>query len=128
CDVVNRGLVYADGKVFFNTLDNHAVALDAQTGEELWKTRIGDINRGETMTMAPLIVKDKMLVGNSGGEMGVRGWLKALDTSSGEVLWTAYSTGPDDEVLIGEDFHAFYAKDRGQDLGVSTWPPDMWKI
>jgi PQQ-dependent dehydrogenase (methanol/ethanol family) len=128
CDVVNRGLVYTDGKIFFNTLDNHAVALDAKTGEELWKTRIGDINRGETMTMAPLIVKGKMLVGNSGGEMGVRGWLKALDTSSGEVLWTAYSTGPDEEVLIGEDFHAYYAKDRGQDLGVSTWPPDLWKI
>ncbi|MGY1487874.1 methanol/ethanol family PQQ-dependent dehydrogenase [Methylobacillus pratensis] len=128
CDVVNRGLVHADGKLFFNTLDNHAIALEAATGKELWKTRVGDLKRGETMTMAPLVVKGKMLVGNSGGEMGVRGWLKALDTQTGELLWTAYSTGPDKEVLIGEDFRPFYPQDQGKDLGASSWPPEMWKI
>jgi hypothetical protein len=79
CDVVNRGAAYADGKVIYNTLDNHTVAVDAETGEEVWKTKLGDINRGESMTMAPLVVKDKVLVGNSGGEFGVRGWLTALD-------------------------------------------------
>ena len=73
CDVVNRGAAYADGKVVFNTLDNHTVAVDADSGKEVWKTKLGDINKGATMTMAPLIVKGKMLVGNSGGEMGVRG-------------------------------------------------------
>lgn len=128
CDVVNRGLVYADGKILFNTLDTHAVALDAETGRELWKTRLGNINLGETITMAPLVVKDKMLVGNSGGEMGVRGWLKAVDINSGKVAWTAYSTGPDKEVLIGPDFKPFYAKDQGTDLGANSWPPDMWRI
>jgi PQQ-dependent dehydrogenase (methanol/ethanol family) len=128
CDVVNRGLVYSDGKIFFNTLDNHAVALDAKTGKELWRTRVGELERGETMTMAPLVVKGKMLVGNSGGEMGVRGWLKALDINTGKLLWTAYSTGPDHEVLIGDEFKAFYPQDNGKDLGVKTWPPDLWKI
>ena len=54
CDVVNRGAAYADGKVFFNTLDNYTVAVDAATGKEVWKTQLGDINKGETMTMAPL--------------------------------------------------------------------------
>jgi lanthanide-dependent methanol dehydrogenase len=101
CDVVNRGAAYADGKVIINTLDNHTIAVDAATGRELWNTKLGDINRGETMTMAPLVVKDKVLVGNSGGEMGVRGWIAALDVKSGDVVWRAYSTGPDAECLIG---------------------------
>ena len=78
CDVVTRGLAYDDGKIFFNTLDNHTVALNAADGKELWHTKLGDINKGETITMAPLVVKGKVLVGNSGGEMGVRGWLTAL--------------------------------------------------
>jgi PQQ-dependent dehydrogenase (methanol/ethanol family) len=128
CDVVNRGMVYQDGKLFFNTLDNHAISLDAKTGKEIWKTRVGDLKRGETMTMAPLVVKGKMLIGNSGGEMGVRGWLKALDINSGKLLWTAYSTGPDKDVLIGEDFKPFYKQDQGKDLGINTWPPSLWEI
>lgn len=125
CDVVNRGAVYADGKIVFNTLDMHTVAVDAKNGKEVWKTKLGDIDRGETMTMAPLVVKGKVLVGNSGGEMGVRGWLTALDLSSGKIAWRAYSTGPDKDVLIGDDFKAPYAS--GKDLGVSTWQGDQWK-
>jgi lanthanide-dependent methanol dehydrogenase len=128
CDVVNRGAAYADGKIFYNTLDNHTVAVDANTGREAWKTKVGDINRGESMTMAPLVVKDKVLVGNSGGEFGVRGWLTALNIANGEIAWRAYSTGPDEDVLIGSNFKPFYEQDRGKDLGVTTWPPDMWRI
>ena len=128
CDVVNRGPVFTDGAIVINTLDNHVVAVDAATGEERWKTKVGDINLGETMTMAPLAVKDMVLVGNSGGEMGVRGWLKALDVRTGAVRWTAWSTGPDRDVLIGARFKPFYAKDRGRDLGVTTWPPSQWQI
>lgn len=128
CDVVNRGAAYLDGKIFFNTLDNHTVAVDAESGEEIWKTKLGEINRGETMTMAPLVVKDKVLVGNSGGEMGVRGWLTALDTQTGEIEWRAYSTGPDEDVLIGEDFAPYYPQDAKPNLGVNTWPPGRWKI
>jgi PQQ-dependent dehydrogenase (methanol/ethanol family) len=128
CDVVNRGLVYDNGRLFFNTLDNHTIALDAATGKVVWNTKVGDINLGETMTMAPLVVKGRVLVGDSGGEMGVRGWLKALDEGSGKVVWTAYHTGPDADVLIGPNFKPFYARDRGKDLGVSSWPPEAWKI
>jgi lanthanide-dependent methanol dehydrogenase len=127
CDVVNRGAAYSNGKIFYNTLDNQTVAVDAETGKEIWKARLGDINRGETMTMAPLVVKDKVLVGNSGGEMGVRGWLTALDADSGKVVWKAYSTGPDSDCLIGPNFKPFYAQDQGKDLGVSSWPPDAWQ-
>lgn len=128
CDVVNRGGVYSDGKFFFNTLDNNTIALDAATGKELWRTKVGDINQGESMTMAPLVVKDKVLVGNSGGEFGVRGWLTALNTSDGKIAWRAYHTGPDADVLIGPNFHPFYPSDQGKDLGVTSWPADAWKI
>jgi PQQ-dependent dehydrogenase (methanol/ethanol family) len=128
CDVVNRGAVFDQGKLFFNTLDDHTIALDVATGKPVWDTKLGDINTGETITMAPLVVKGKVLVGNSGGEMGVRGWLKALDEGSGKVVWTAYATGPDSSILIGPEFKPFYASDRGKDLGVSSWPSDMWKI
>jgi PQQ-dependent dehydrogenase (methanol/ethanol family) len=127
CDVVNRGPSFADGKIVFNTLDNHVVAVDANTGKAVWNTKVGDINVGETMTMAPLVVKNHVLVGNSGGEMGVRGWLKSLDLANGSVQWTAYSTGPDSDVLIGPRFTAHYAKDRGKDLGVSTWSGTQWR-
>jgi lanthanide-dependent methanol dehydrogenase len=128
CDVVNRGAVYDNGRIYYNTLDDHVVAVDAATGAEVWKTKVGDINIGETMTMAPLVVKGKVLVGNSGGEMGVRGWLKALDAATGRVVWTAYHTGPDRDVLIGPRFKPFYPSDRGTDLGTATWPGEAWKI
>jgi lanthanide-dependent methanol dehydrogenase len=128
CDVVNRGAAYSNGKIFYNTLDAHTVAVDAQTGKEVWKAKVGEINRGESMTMAPLVVKDKVLVGNSGGEFGVRGWITALDANTGKLAWRAYHTGPDAECLIGPNFKPFYAQDRGKDLGVTTWPPDAWKI
>ena len=127
CDVVNRGAAVSDGRVFFNTLDNHTIALDAATGRELWNAKLGDVNRGESMTMAPLVVKGLVLVGNSGGEFGVRGWLSALDAKDGSLRWRAYSTGPDQEALIGPWFKPFYEQDRGGNLGVTTWPPDKWK-
>jgi lanthanide-dependent methanol dehydrogenase len=128
CDVVNRGAAYADGKIVYNTLDNHTIAVDANTGKEVWNTKVGDINQGETMTMAPLIVKNKVLVGNSGGEFGIRGWVTALDLGSGKIAWRAYHTGPDKDVLIGPRFKPFYAADRKPDLGVKTWPGETWKI
>ena len=128
CDVVNRGAAYADGRVFINTLDNQTIAVDADSGRELWRVKLGDIRLGETMTMAPMVVKDKVLVGNSGGELGVRGWLTALDAATGRIAWRAYSTGPDAEVLIGPEFKPFYPQDRGKDLGVRSWPPEAWKI
>ena len=128
CDFVNRGVVYSDGRIFFNTLDNHTIALDANTGEELWNTKVGEINMGESMTMAPLVVKGKVLVGNSGGEFGVRGWLTALNANDGSIAWRAYHTGPDADVLIGPNFKPYYPQDQGKDLGVTSWPADAWKI
>src|SRR5882762_782112 len=127
CDLVNRGAFYADGKIVYNLLDGYTVALDATTGKEIWKTKIADVYKGESTPMAPLIVKDKVIVGTAGGEYGVRGWIKGLDLKSGQVLWTAYSIGPDDEVLVNQaTFKSFY--DKGPDLaGLKSWPKDGWK-
>ena len=127
CDVVNRGAAFYKGKIIYNTLDMHTVAVDAVTGKEVWKATLGDINLGESITMAPLIVKGKVLVGNSGGEFGVRGWLTALDAESGKMLWRAYTAGPDKDVLIGAEFKPFYNDDRGKDLGTKTWQGEQWK-
>ncbi|MBV8869199.1 MAG: PQQ-dependent dehydrogenase, methanol/ethanol family [Acetobacteraceae bacterium] len=127
CDTVNRGAAYANGKLIYNLLDDHTVAVDAKTGKEVWRTKMGNVLDGQTMTMAPFVVGNKVLVGNSGGEMGKIGWIAALDVDTGKELWRAYSTGPDSIVKIGDDFKPFYDWMKGKDLGVSTWPPDMWK-
>ena len=128
CDIVNRGATYANGRIFYNTLDAHTVAIDANTGKEIWKVTIGNIDIGETVTMAPIVVNNKVIVGNSGAELGVRGWVKALDAASGREVWRAYSTGPDKDVLIGPNFKPFYSDHRGADLGVKSWVGEQWKL
>ena len=128
CDVVNRGAVYADGKIIYNLLDVETVAVDAKTGQQVWRTKLGSIKNGTTITMAPLVVDGKVFVGNSGNELGTRGWITALNVSDGSIAWRAYSTGSDKDCLIGPDFKPYYAKDRGRDLGIKTWPPGQWKI
>lgn len=128
CDVVNRGASFADNKIIFNRLDNHTVALDANTGKVVWDTQLDSIAKGATMTMAPLVADGLVFVGNSGAELGVRGWAAALDLGTGQVRWRAYSTGPDSIVKIGPDFKPFYPQYKGQNLGVSTWPADQWRL
>jgi lanthanide-dependent methanol dehydrogenase len=128
CDVVNRGVVFADGKVILNTLDGETIAIDANTGKAVWRTQVTDINLGETLTMAPLVAKNKVYVGVSGSEFGIRGRLTALNLSDGKIAWKAYHTGPDSDVLIGSRFKPFYATEKGTDLGVKSWPGDAWKI
>ena len=128
CGPVNRGAFYSSGRLFLNLLDNHTVAIDAASGREVWRTKLDDIGTGATMTMAPLVAEGKVFVGNSGGEMGVRGWLAALDAGSGQLLWKGYTTGPDSDVRIGPDYRPPYAKDAGRDLGVKSWPPEVWKF
>jgi PQQ-dependent dehydrogenase (methanol/ethanol family) len=127
CDAVIRGWAYGKGKLIFNMLDDHTVALDAKTGKEIWRIKMGNVENGETMTMSPFVVGDKVFVGNSGGEMGKIGWIAALDINTGKEVWRAYSTGPDRIVKIGSEFNPHYSWMRGKDLGVSSWPPDMWQ-
>jgi len=129
CDTVNRGVTYADGKIFFGQADNTLVALDAKTGEEVWKVKNGDAGKGETLTANPVVVKDKIFVGISGGEFGVRGHLTAYNIKDGKQIWRAYSTGPDQDVMIDPQKTTMLGKPIGdRDLGVSTWNGDEWKI
>jgi lanthanide-dependent methanol dehydrogenase len=126
CDAINRGPAYADGKIVYNLLDGHTVAVDADTGKELWKTKVADIGDGETTPMAPLVAQGRVFVGPSGGEFGIRGWVKALDLASGKVLWTAYNTGPDKLVLARPGvFKPRY--DKGTDLALTTWAHNSWQ-
>jgi len=126
CDAVNRGAVYAEGKIVYNLLDGHTVAVDARTGEELWKVKVAELATGETITMAPLVVGDRVLVGPSGGEFGIHGWLKALDLATGSIVWTARNAGPDSAVLAkAGTFKAYY--DKGTDLGLHSWSGDTWQ-
>ena len=126
CDLINRGAFHADGRIVFNLLDGHTVAVDALTGKELWKTKVAELALGETMTMAPLVVKDRVIVGNAGGEYGVRGWVKGLDLRTGEIVWTGFNTGSDTDVLARPGtFKPFYQS--GSELALESWPQDGWK-
>jgi lanthanide-dependent methanol dehydrogenase len=127
CDTVNRGVAYGDGKIILDQADATVVALDAKTGKELWKIANGDAKKGETMTAAPMIVKDKVLVGISGGEFGVQGRLTALNLKDGSVAWKAYSVGPDDQILFDPDKTTNMGKPVGKDSSLSTWQGDQWK-
>ena len=127
CDPVLRGWVYSHGKLIYNLLDDHVVAVDAKTGKQVWRTKMANVEDGITMTMAAFAVRDKIYVGNSGGELGVDGWVAALDVETGKELWRAHSMGPDEDVKIGPRFKPFYPQYRGKNLGVKTWPPGMWK-
>jgi lanthanide-dependent methanol dehydrogenase len=128
CDVVNRGGSFGDGKIVYATLDGNVDAVDANTGKQVWRTKVANPSIGEKIAMATLVVKDRVIVGNSGGELGVRGKDVGLDLATGKQVWCAYHTGPDKDVLIGPDFRPFYDSERGTDLGVSTWTGDQWKI
>jgi alcohol dehydrogenase (cytochrome c) len=91
CGNVNRGVAVAHGKVFYVTQNAHLVALDATDGKRVWDKTYGDVRAGESATVAPLIIKDKVIVGSSGGEFGVRGHLDAFDIDSGEHRWRCYT-------------------------------------
>jgi lanthanide-dependent methanol dehydrogenase len=126
CDAINRGAFYADGKVVYNLLDGRTVAIDAASGKELWQTRIADLAQGETTPVATFVVKDRVIVGASGGEFGIHGWVKGLDLATGRIAWTAYNIGPDSQVLAKPGtFRPFY--DKGADLAVTTWPAEVWR-
>ena len=128
CDTVNRGVAYADGKIFLHQADTTLVALDAKTGKVVWSVKDGDPTKGETGTSAPLVVKNMVLVGTSGGEFGVRGHVTAYDLQSGKQVWRGYSMGPDSDTLMDPDKTTNMGQPVGKDSGISTWQGDQWKI
>ncbi|ASW02532.1 methanol/ethanol family PQQ-dependent dehydrogenase [Paraburkholderia aromaticivorans] len=132
CDTVNRGLAYGDGKIFLQQADTKLVALNAKTGDVVWTAQNGNPKAGETNTNAPHVFGDKVLTGISGGEFGVRGRLIAYDIKTGKPAWTAYSTGPDKDMLIDPDKTTTYAEGKmvpvGADSSLKSWKGDQWKL
>lgn len=130
CDVVNRGLSYADGKVVFGTLDGYVIALDAKSGNEIWVTKHAYPENGETQTPAPIIVNDKVIAGFGGDEFAARGRLSAYNLKDGSVAWKWHSNGPDKDVGYAPDFNSAnpHFGQAGSDIGVTTYPKDEWKI
>jgi lanthanide-dependent methanol dehydrogenase len=128
CDTVNRGLSYANGKIFLHQADTTLVALDAKTGKVDWSVKDGDPGKGGTGTSAPLVVKNKVLVGISGGEFGVQCYVTAYDIDTGKQAWRAYSEGPDDEILLDPAKTTSLGKPVGKDSSLATWQGDQWKI
>jgi PQQ-dependent dehydrogenase (methanol/ethanol family) len=128
CDTVNRGLAYADGKIFLHQADTTLVALDAKTGKVIWQQKNGDPKKGETGTSAPMIIKDKVLVGISGGEFGVQCRMTAYDLKTGNLAWRAYSEGPDDQILVDPVKTTELGRPVGKDSSLKTWQGDQWKI
>jgi PQQ-dependent dehydrogenase (methanol/ethanol family) len=128
CDTVNRGVAYGDGKIFLHQADTTLAALDAKTGALVWSVKDGDPAKGATGTSAPLVVKDKVYIGVSGGEFGVRGYLSAYNIKDGKLAWRGYSMGPDSDTIIDPEKTTALGKPVGKDSGTNTWQGDQWKI
>jgi lanthanide-dependent methanol dehydrogenase len=122
CDLVNRGVAYAAGKIVMAALDGQIIALNAQNGRPMWNSKNANPELGQTVTSAPHIYKNKVIVGVSGGEYGVRGYLTAFDLNTGKRVWRAYSEGPDSDTLIPASFKG------PKNAGVRTWRGDAWKV
>lgn len=128
CDTVNRGVSYADGKIFLHQADTTLVALDAKTGRVVWSVKNGNPGKGETGTSAPMVVKDKVIIGISGGEFGVRGSVTAYNIKDGKQAWRGYSMGPDSDTLMDPVKTTHLGKPVGKDSGINTWEGEQWKI
>jgi PQQ-dependent dehydrogenase (methanol/ethanol family) len=122
CDVGSRGLAYHEsGKLYVPILSGELAALDARTGREIWRVRNSDWRSGATLAGAPLVAGNLVLVGVSGAENGVRGYLTAYDAMNGRLVWRGWSTGPDSTILLDGPANPVYSTHRNRDLGVSTW-------
>jgi PQQ-dependent dehydrogenase (methanol/ethanol family) len=134
CDTVNRGVAYAPGTgggpgmIILHQADTTVVALNADTGEVIWSVKNGDPGKGETGTSAPVVIKDKVFIGISGAEFGVRGHLTAYNLADGKVAWRAFTVGPDQEMLVDPEKTTHLGKPIGPDSSIKTWEGDQWQI
>src|SRR3982074_2483648 len=124
----NRGVASPDGTIFSQPDDTTLVALDAKAGKVVWSVKNGDPSKGETGTSSPMIFKDKVIVGISGGEFGVRGSVTAYNLKDGKRVWRGYSMGPDSDTLMDPVKTTHLGKPVGKDSGLDTWQGEQWKI
>jgi quinohemoprotein ethanol dehydrogenase len=119
CDVVNRGVAVYDGKIYVGIIDGRLEALDAKTGDKVWSTVTVDQSKPYTITGAPRVVNGKVLIGNGGAELGVRGYLSAYDANSGKKLWRFYTVPNPDKQPDNEASDAAF-----ESVGNVTWGDD----
>jgi quinohemoprotein ethanol dehydrogenase len=123
CDVVNRGVAVWKGKVYVGTLDARLIALDAKDGHVIWQAQVADPKSTYTITQAPRVVKDKVLIGESGAEYGGRGYLSAYDAATGKLVWRFYTVpNPDGKPDGAASDKALLTKAQ------ATWPEGKWKL
>ena len=119
CDAVNRGVAAWQGKIFVGTLDGRLIALNARTGKPIWSVVTVDQTKPYTITGAPRIVKGKVLIGNGGAELGVRGYVSAYDVADGKLVWRFYTVPGDPSKPFESPALAAAAK---------TWTGEWWKL
>src|SRR5258706_2016613 len=119
CDVVNRGVAAWNGKIYVGTFDGRLVALDAATGKPLWSVVTGDQSQAFTITQAPRVVKGRVLIGMSGGEYGIRGYISAYDAETGKLAWRFYT-------VPGDPSKPF--ENRAMAMAAKTWSGEWWKL
>jgi len=119
CDVVSRGVAAWQGKIFVGTFDGRLVALDARTGSPVWSVMTVEASKPYTITMAPRIIKGRVVIGNSGSEYGVRGYVSAYDASTGKLIWRFY-TVPGDPAKPFEN--------SAMEMAAKTWSGEWWKL
>lgn len=121
CDVVNRGVAINRGKLFFGTIDGRLIALDANTGARLWETQTTDNSKPYTITGAPRVVKNMVIIGNGGAEFGVRGYLSAYDVSDGSMKWRFYTTPNPEGKADGAASDEIFEKAANKTWGEGNW-------
>ncbi|GJD32633.1 Methanol dehydrogenase [cytochrome c] subunit 1 [Methylobacterium adhaesivum] len=127
CDTVYRGLAYANGAIILHQADTTLVSLDAKSGKVNWSVKNGDPKIGETNTATVLPVKDKIIVGISGAEYGIRGHITAYDAKTGNRLWRGYSVGTDEDMIVDPVKTTSLGKPIGKDSSLKSWEGDQWK-
>jgi PQQ-dependent dehydrogenase (methanol/ethanol family) len=130
CDTVNRGASYADGKLVYGTLDGYVIALDAQTGKEAWVVKHAWPEKGETITSAPLIAENLVIIGFGGDEFAARGRVTAYNLADGKKVWDCHSTGSDKDVCLTKETNSAnpHYGVAGTDIGIKSFPGEDWKI
>lgn len=119
CGLVNRGIAAWHGKIYVGTLDGRLVAIDARSGKEAWSTLTIDKSKHYSITGAPRVAKGKVLIGNSGGEFGVRGYVSAYDAESGQLIWRFYT-------VPGNPQDGF--ENEALKKAAATWGGEWWKL
>ena len=122
CDVVNRGIAYSRGRLFFGTLDGRLISIDANTGARLWATQTTDNSKPYTITGAPRVVKNMVIIGNGGAEFGVRGYITAYDIADGTQKWRFYTVPNPEGEADGAASDEIFAQAASQ-----TWNDGEWK-